>query len=89
MTGKRLIEIFTAGCPLCEDTIALVNRIACPSCEISVLDMNDEDVAKRANELGVTSVPAVAVDGKLAECCVRQGVDEGALRAAGVGQPFA
>lgn len=88
MAEKRHIEIFSAGCPLCEETIALVNRMACPSCEISVLDMNDTDVTKRAKELGVTSVPAVAVNGELAECCVRKGVDEGALRAAGVGQPL-
>lgn len=88
MAQKRQIEIFSAGCALCEDTIALVNRIACPSCEISILDMQDKDVAKRANELGVTSVPAVAVNGELVDCCVRPGVDEKTLRAAGVGQPL-
>ena len=40
MTAKRKIEVFTAGCPACDDTIALVNRMACPSCEIEILDMN-------------------------------------------------
>ena len=31
MSAKRKIEVFSAGCPACEETIALVNRVACPS----------------------------------------------------------
>lgn len=88
MNDKRQIEIFSAGCPVCKDTIDLVNRLACSSCEISVLDMNDKEVAARATELGIRSVPAVTVNGKLAECCAGRGVDENALRAMGVGQPL-
>jgi hypothetical protein len=30
MTTKRKIEIFSAGCPACEETIQLINSIACP-----------------------------------------------------------
>lgn len=86
MNETRHIEIFSAGCPVCEETIALVNRLACPGCRISVLDMHDKDVARRAADLGVRSVPAVAVDGTLAECCSGRGVSEAALRAAGVGE---
>jgi glutaredoxin len=89
MSEKRQIEIFSAGCPVCQDTIDLVNRLACASCEISVLDMNDKKVAARAAELGVRSVPAVAVNGKLADCCTGRGVNENALRAAGIGQSLA
>ena len=88
MNQQRRIEIFSAGCPVCEDTIDMVNRLACPSCEILVLDMNDKDVAARAAALGIRSVPAVAIDGKLADCCANRGVDEGVLRAAGLGQPL-
>lgn len=88
MATKRKIEVFTAGCPACEETLQLVNRIACPSCEVSVLDMKDAAVAKRAKSLGVRSVPAVAIDGKLADCCAGRGPDEAALRAVGVGQPI-
>ncbi len=85
MTTKRKVEVFSAGCPVCQTAIDLVNRLACPSCEVSVLDMNDIHVAKRARELGVRSVPAVAIDGQLAACCTSAGIDEGALRAAGLG----
>ena len=87
MSEKRQIGIFSAGCPVCQDTIDLVNRMAGASCEISVLDMNDKEVAARATELGIRSVPAVTVNGKLAECCAGRGVDENALRVAGIGQP--
>lgn len=87
MTDKRQIEIFSAGCPVCQEIIELVNDMACPSCEITIHDMNDTAAAARAKELGVGSVPAVAVNGVLASCCTGRGVDEEALRTAGVGQP--
>lgn len=82
---KRKIEIFSAGCPACQSVIDLVNKIACSNCEVTVLDMNKKDVASRAKSLGVKSVPAVAVNGKLADCCAGRGVDEATLKAAGVG----
>lgn len=87
MAEKRNIEVFSAGCPACEDTIELVNSIACSSCEVTVLDMRDPKVAARAKQLGIRSVPAVVIDGELAGCCAGRGVDAGTLRAAGVGSP--
>ena len=87
MSAKRKIEVFSAGCPACQETVELVNQIACPSCEISVLDMHDADVAQRAKGLGIHSVPAVVIDGKLADCCGKSGPDATVLRATGVGRP--
>jgi glutaredoxin 3 len=81
----RTVEIFSAGCSVCESTIEFVNQIACASCEVSILDMNDAVVAERAERLGITRVPAVVVDGKLADCCAGAGVTEQGLRAAGIG----
>jgi hypothetical protein len=89
MITSRTIEIFSAGCPACEETIQLVNRVACPSCDVSVLDMRVAEVAARAKKLGICSVPAVLIDGVLAECCSGRGPDEATLRAAGLGQPLA
>lgn len=86
MAEKRKVEVFTAGCPMCDDTIELVKRIACASCEVTVVDVRDTAMARRAKTLGVRSVPAVAVDGTLADCC-RSGPTEADLRRAGVGQP--
>lgn len=88
MTAKRKVEVFSAGCSLCQETVDLVNRLACSSCEVAVLDMRDDEVARRARSLGVRSVPAVAIDGVLAECCAGRGPDEATLRAAGLGQPM-
>lgn len=84
--AKRQVEVFSAGCSACQETIDLINQTACPSCEITVHDMHDADVAKRAKALGIASVPAVVINGKLAECCAGRGVDETTLRAAGIGQ---
>ncbi len=88
MNTKRRIEVFSAGCPICEETLALVKRLACSSCEIAVLDMHDRAVAARAKYLGIRSVPAVAINGVLADCCAGRGPDENTLRAAGLGQPL-
>jgi glutaredoxin 3 len=86
---KRMVEVFAAGCPLCEEAVGIVKRLACPSCEVVVHDLTaGGEVVDRARNLGVNSVPAVVVDGRLADCCARGAVDEGTLRAAGVGQPL-
>lgn len=88
MATTRKIEIFSAGCPTCETTITRIRELACPSCEITVLNMNEADVAARAESLGVASVPAVVIDGKLADCCAGRGPDEDVLKAAGLGTPL-
>ncbi|TNF89766.1 MAG: hypothetical protein EP300_04635 [Gammaproteobacteria bacterium] len=85
MANMRKVEIFSAGCPVCQATIDLVNQIACPSCDVAVLDMNASDVSQRAKALGIHRVPAVVVDGKLADCCLVSAPDEKNLRAAGIG----
>ena len=88
MSSKRKVEIFSAGCPACDEAIEMVKRIACPSCEVEVLDMHKPETATRAKELGISRVPAIVIDGKLAECCVSSPVNEQVLRAAGVGVPL-
>ncbi len=84
-TPKRKVEVFTAGCSLCDETVALVERLACGSCEVSVQDMRETAVASKAKQYGVLSVPAVVIDGKLADCCSGAGPQEHTLRAAGLG----
>lgn len=70
---SRIIEIFTAGCPLCESPLALAKQVSCPGCHVIVHDLADgcetaECVAK-ARGYGVKTLPAVVVDGQLADCC--------------------
>lgn len=87
MNAKRKVEVFSAGCPVCQETIELVRRLACTSCEVTILDMKKNDVAQRAKQLGIHSVPAVVINGQLAGCCAGRGPDEKTLQAAGLGQP--
>jgi hypothetical protein len=86
MAKRRRVEIFSAGCAVCEGAVELVNRMVCPSCEVIVLDMKDRGVSARAKSLGLRAVPAVVVDGRLADCCAGQGAAEAALKAAGIGR---
>lgn len=88
MTAKRKIEVFTAGCQVCQQAVEQVEQLACPSCEVQVLDMQDTAVAARAKTLGIRSLPAVAINGQLADCCSGRGLDESKIRAAGIGQPL-
>lgn len=88
MTTTRKIEVFSAGCALCDDTVALINSMACPSCEIQILDMHKPEVSRQAKQYGIRSVPAVVVDGKLADCRTGLGPDEKQLRSAGIGVPL-
>jgi glutaredoxin 3 len=84
MATKRKIEIFSAGCPVCQEAVKMVQNLTCSDCEVNILDMNDPAIASRAKGLGVRSVPAVAIDGKLADCCAGRGPDAATLKAAGI-----
>ena len=85
---KRKVEVFSAGCSCCEDVIRTIKAAACPSCEVTVLDMRRPEVAERAKQLGIRSVPAVAINGELAGCCSGRGPDLATLKAAGLGVPL-
>lgn len=85
MNAKRKVEVFTAGCPICDEAVQLVISIACESCEVTVLDLGAPGVAQRAKDLGIRSVPAVVVNGQLASCCTGRGPNEHDLRSAGLG----
>ena len=50
--------------------------------------MNDVKVASRAKSLGISSVLAVVIDDKLADCCAERGTDEATLHIAGLGKPI-
>ena len=89
MSKKRKIEVFSAGCGACEETIALIKQVACSWCDVQILDMHDKKTAEKAKRHGIRSLPAVIIDGKVADCCAGRGVQEASLRAAGIGVPLA
>jgi len=85
-TQKRKVEIFTAGCPVCDPVVELVKRIACGSCDVTVYNVKDDPrAAERARAANVQRLPMVLVDGKPAVCCEAGPVTEAGLRAAGIG----
>ena len=77
---ERLIEVFSAGCALCQEVIDVVRQEAGPSFQVTVQNMMDARVLARAEKFGIRSVPAVVIDGKLASCCTGKGVDIQALK---------
>ncbi|MEG5063074.1 thioredoxin family protein [Microcoleus sp. B3-A4] len=89
--AKRIVEVFTAGCPLCDEAVKLVRELACSNCEVQVYDLREgcatNECREKANQYGINRVPTIVVDGKLAECCShQQPVSREALIAAGIGQ---
>lgn len=87
MSKKRKVEVFVAGCPLCNETVNLVKELSCPSCDIKIYDLKKEGLDK-ARKYGVNSVPTVVVDGKILNCCARKGPTRADLKEAGIGNPL-
>ena len=79
---RRKIEIFSAGCSTCKETVELVKRIAGSTHDIEIHDMHQAHIAARAKQHGIRSLPSVVVDGKLAGCCAERGPEEAVLREA-------
>jgi glutaredoxin 3 len=76
------IEVFSAGCAVCQETVEMVWRIAGTSHTIEVLDMQRAHVVAKAKQYGVQRVPSVVIDGHLASCCRDRAPDEATLRIA-------
>mgnify|MGYP006299751305 CR=1 FL=1 len=90
MPEKRRIEIFTAGCPCCDDAVELVREMACEDCEITIYNLAEgcetNECRDKADEYGIERVPSVVVDGQLARCCANSGIDPDVLADMGVGE---
>ena len=84
--AKRRVEIFSAGCSVCEEAVRAVKEAACSSCEVEVRSMSDSKVAADAKRYGVHSLPAVVINGQLATCCRGGGINLDVLRGLGLGQ---
>jgi glutaredoxin len=86
---KRQIEIFTAGCPVCEPVVQLVKDTACENCEITIHNLSEQCESKicvaKMKEYGVQRLPAVAVNGKLLGCCKNIEITKNDLVNAGIG----
>jgi len=66
MAGKRKIEVFTAGCSLCEDTLRLV-KDAVASCGCVVVERRcpPQQMCEEGKAYGVRAMPTVVVNGAI------------------------
>jgi glutaredoxin 3 len=79
MGQRRKIEVFTAGCPVCTEAVELVEFLAGGEHDIEVRDTRDPAVAAAAGGYGIRRLPAVVIDGRLADYCAGCDLDEETL----------
>lgn len=89
MADKRKVEVFTAGCTVCDPTVKMVQELACLSCDIHIHDLNKgcetDECRVEAKKYGLRTVPAVVVGGNILSCCSNQGSNRDTLKEAGIG----
>ena len=78
LSGQK-IEVFTTGCPCCTEALELVEFLAGTEHDVKVRDTHDPAVAVAASGYGIRRVPAVVIDGRLADWCARRDLDEATL----------
>jgi hypothetical protein len=88
--NKRKIEVFTAGCSVCEPVVELVKSMACSSCEVVIYNLSQlcdtKECLEKVKDYGIKALPAIAVNGELLNCCQNKGVSVEELKNAGIGQ---
>ena len=66
MAGKRKIEVFTAGCSVCEETLQLVkDAVASCGCEVTLRRCPPQQMCEEGKVYGVRAMPTVVVDGSI------------------------
>jgi len=67
---KHAIEIFTAGCHICRETLEIVEKARCDECILTEHDMTEKcDTGiclEKAEEYGIKAIPTIVVDGRVA-----------------------
>ena len=90
---NRKVEIFTAGCPVCDPVIKLVKDIARDSDgnfldDITIYNLADKPekaALDKMRDYKINRIPSVVVDGRLLDCCDRAITRED-LIGAGIGR---
>jgi len=89
MKKMKKIEIFTAGCPVCEPVVGWVKEMASSDDQITIHNLatqcETKICVKKAEEYGVERLPAIVVDGQLLGCCKNVGITKDDLLNAGIG----
>lgn len=66
-TGPHVIEVFTAGCPLCRSTLGTVEIGKCASCILIERDLSRQDATVQGlvREYGIQAAPTIVIDRKI------------------------
>lgn len=67
--GKHKIEVLTAGCPLCRETLENVRRAVDEKgcgCVVVEQRLEGDECSVQAKEYGITAVPTIVIDGQIA-----------------------
>lgn len=63
---KRKIEVFSAGCPLCQETLTLVKEaVAECGCEVIERRCSETECCAEAKAYDIQAMPTVVVDGRI------------------------
>lgn len=85
----RKVEVFTAGCAVCNPVVDLVKSMTCESCDVTVYNIAEGCESwvclTKIGEYGIKHLPAVVVDGKLLECCKGNEITKETLASAWIG----
>ena len=66
MSDRRKIEVFTARCPLCNETLELVKQsVSNCGCEVIERRCSGEECCDPDKDYGIRAVPTVVVDGQI------------------------
>lgn len=58
------IEVFSAGCRLCEDTVRMVKRVMGPECTLRIYDLTKGEGLEESRKYGVRAVPTIVGNGR-------------------------
>jgi hypothetical protein len=68
-TKGKNIEVFTAGCYLCDEAVQIVKEAKCDECTLTVRNLSEDCTCgcmNKAKEYGIRVVPTIVIDGKIA-----------------------
>lgn len=66
MAQKRKIEVFSADCPLCRETLRLVkDAVSSCGCEVIERRCSGDEQCAEAQTYGVRAMPSVVMDGRI------------------------
>jgi disulfide oxidoreductase YuzD len=67
-TKAKNIEVFTAGCYLCDETMQIVREAKCEDCTITEHNLSTKcecGCIEKSKEYGIKVIPTIVVDGKI------------------------